>query len=122
MVCRIEPRLLSPIRHRSSQAHADLALVKSRDMLVQSRTKLINHARGVVKSTGERLPSCSSDSFARRCKSHVPKDLWGALESIFNIIEQLTGQIHALDSKINNLCKERYPETEQLQTVPGYRP
>jgi transposase len=122
MVCRIEPRLLSPVRHRSSQAHADLALVKSRDMLVQSRTKLINHARGVVKSAGERLPSCSSDSFARRCKAHVPKELLPALESIFNIIEQLTEQVHALDVQINNFCKERYPETMQLQQVPGVGP
>lgn len=122
MVCRIEPRLLSPVRHRSSQAYADLALVKSRDMLVQSRTKLINHARGVVKSTGERLPSCSSDSFARRCKAHVPTDLWPALESIFHVIGQLTEQIKTLDVQINNLCKDGYPETEHLRQVPGVGP
>jgi transposase len=30
MVCRIEPRLLSALRHRSSQAHADLVMVKYR--------------------------------------------------------------------------------------------
>lgn len=122
MVCRIEPRLLSPVRHRGSQAHADLALVKSRDILVQSRTKLINHARGVVKSTGERLPSCSSESFARRCKAHVPTDLLPALESIFHVIGQLTEQIKTLDIQIENLCKDRYPETERLRQVPGVGP
>jgi transposase len=50
MVCRIEPRLLCPLHHRGSQAQADLVTLKSRDILVKSRTKLINHARGVVKA------------------------------------------------------------------------
>lgn len=122
MVCRMEPRLLSPLRHRSSQAHSDLALVKSRDMLVQSRTKLINHARSVVKTNGERLPGCSSDSFARRCAEYVPADLWPALESIFTMIGQLTEQIRGLDARIVKLSTERYPETERLQQVPGVGP
>ena len=38
MVCRLEPRLLHPIHHRSSQAQADLTTIKSRDMLVRSHT------------------------------------------------------------------------------------
>ena len=122
MVCRIEPRLLSPLRHRSSQAYADLALVKSRDMLVQSRTKMINHARGLVKTFGERLPGCSSASFVRRCKDHVPSELWPALESIFHIIGQLSEQIRVLDTQIEGLCKEKYPETECLRQVSGIGP
>jgi transposase len=122
MVCRIEPRLLSPLRHRSRQAQEDLALVKSRNILVQSRTKLISHARGIVKASGERLPSCSSDSFARRCKENVPPELWPALESIFHVIGQLTEQIKALDVQIDGMCQDRYPETEHLRQVPGVGP
>lgn len=122
MVCRIEPKLLSPLRHRSSQTHVDLALVKSRDMLVQSRTKLINHARSIVKTNGERLPKCSSDSFAKRCAELVPTDLWPALEAIFTMIGQLTDQIREMDTRIRELSQERYPETEQLQQVPGVGP
>ena len=122
MVCRIEPRLLSPLRHRSSQAHADLALVKSRDILVTSRTKLINHARGLVKTLGERLPKCSSASFVRRCEPHVPSELRPALESIFHVIGQLTEQIKTLDVQIDKLCQDRYPESERLRQVPGIGP
>ena len=62
MVCRIEPKLLWPLRHRNSQAQADLVMLKSRDALVRSRAQLINHARGVVKTHGERLPGCSTES------------------------------------------------------------
>lgn len=122
MVCRIEPRLLSPLHHRGSQAQADLVVIKSRDMLVKSRTQLINHARGVVKTSGERLPGCSADSFVKRCAAHVPTDLWPALEPIFNIIAELREQIHELDAKIDQMCRQRYPETDRLRQVSGVGP
>lgn len=119
MVCRIEPRLLSPLHHRGSHVQADLALIKSRDMLVTSRTKLINHARGLVKASGERLPSCSTDSFTKRCAEHVPADLRTALEPIFNIISQMGEQIHHLDAKIEQKCQQQYSETQRLKQVAG---
>lgn len=122
MVCRVEPRLLSPVRHRGSQAHADLAVVKSRDMLVKTRTKLINHSRGMVKANGERLPSCSTDYFAKRCAGHVPADLWPALEPIFDAIAQLGDKIRELDAKIDQMCQRQYPETQRLQQIPGVGP
>ena len=56
---RIDPQLLSPIRHRSEQAQADLMSIRARAALVEMRTGLINTARGLVKSYGERLPSCA---------------------------------------------------------------
>jgi len=76
----------------------------------------------VVKTTGERLPKCSSDSFAKRCADHVPKDLWPALEPLFSIIGHLSEQIHELDAKINQMCRQHYPEAERLQQVPGVGP
>ncbi len=63
-LARLDPELLSPIHHRSPQAQADLAVLRSRDALIRSRTLLINHARGIVKSSGARLPSCNG--WARR--------------------------------------------------------
>ena len=122
MVCRLEPRLLWPVRHRDQKAHADLVVVKSREMLVKSRTQLINHARGVVKTHGERLPGCSAASFAKRCKDHVPDDLRPGLGPIFKMICQLSEQICELDRSINRLCRQRYTETECLQQVPGVGP
>lgn len=122
MVCRIEPRLLSPLHHRGRQAQSDLVIIKSRDMLVRSRCQLINHARGVVKSIGERLPSCSTESFTRRCEEHVPSELRPALKPIFEALVQLNAQIHELDAKITQLCREQYPETERLQQVSGVGP
>ena len=63
---RADASLLAPVEHRSKQAHADLAVAKSRDVLVATRTKLVNHIRCVVKSFGERLLKCTTESFHRR--------------------------------------------------------
>jgi len=122
MVCRVEPKLLSPIRHRGRQAQVDLSLIRSREVLVRSRTSLINHARGLVKGIGERLPKCSAASFAKRCEPEAPSSLQPALSPVFSIISALSEQIRALDKQIQVLSRERYPEAQLLQTVPGVGP
>lgn len=122
MVCRVEPRLLHPLHHRGSKAQADLATIKSRDILVKSRTQLINHARGLVKANGDRLPICSAACFARRCEALVPPELRPALGAIFKTISHLTEQIKKLDQQIEQLSIEQYPETQHLRQVPGVGP
>lgn len=48
-LARVDPGLLSPIRHRTVDGRRDLALVRARSELVATRTKLINHVRGSMK-------------------------------------------------------------------------
>jgi transposase len=59
-IARLDPKLLEAIEHRSEQSQADLAIIRARDMLVRSRSDIINHIRGTVKAIGERIPSCSA--------------------------------------------------------------
>lgn len=59
-LARIDPQLLCPIRHRSAEAQAHLTVIRSRAVLVHARTALINSARGLAKSFGERLRRCGS--------------------------------------------------------------
>ena len=47
---RVDASLLAPVEHRSAEAQADLAVVRSRDALVAARTQLINAARGGGRS------------------------------------------------------------------------
>jgi transposase len=122
MVCRLEPRLLHPIHHRSSQAQADLTIIKSRDMLIKSRTQLINHVRGIVKANGDRLPKCSTTSFANRCSDGIPKKLVSAMTPLFKILTQLNQQIKELETEIERLSTEIYPETKLINQVPGVGP
>ena len=53
-----------------------VAVLRSRDALVRSRTLLINHCRGIVKSLGERLPSCSAA--AAKTQRNEPPWPWRA--------------------------------------------
>lgn len=59
-LARADKTLLFPIKHRDERSQADLAVLRSRDLLVSARTKLINHVRGASKASGKRLPKCSA--------------------------------------------------------------
>ena len=121
-VGRLDPRLLYGIQHRGEAVQADLAVVRSRAVLVQVRTQLINHTRGVVKALGGRLPRCSADAFARQAGPHVPAALGPALGPVLAQVAQLTAQIRDYDRELERLCTERYPETGLLRQVGGVGP
>ncbi len=110
--------LLAPVHHRGSEAQSDLAVAKARDALVRTRTKLVNHARGLVKSFGERLPTCTAESFHRKTWSLVPAALRPALAPIFRVLEQLEEQIDAHDQQIKQLAK-KYPDVEVIGQPKG---
>jgi len=116
-----QPRLLSPIQHRSVERQQDLNLLRARDTLVRARTMLINCVRGLVKSAGGRLPSCSADYFARCVPPAVPTELVTTTQPLLEQIAGLTLQIRRLDQAIEDLS-QRYPEIELLRTAPGVGP
>lgn len=120
-IARFDPQLLHPIHHRGKEAQDDLAAIKARDELVKVRTALIAHVRGLVKSSGERLPKCSPDCFHRRAAEALPADLAPALDPVVACIAELTAQIRRCDRRIRELA-EKYPETETLRAVPGVGP
>jgi transposase len=121
-LARLDPKLLSPVFHRGQEAQAHLTVLRSRDILVRARTRLINHVRSMVKSTGSRLPSCSTPSFHKQVPEFIPHDLLPALTPILDHIASLTQQIYAYDRQIEKLCQERYPETKLLRKVSGVGP
>ena len=45
-----DPKLLSPLEHRSQQRQLDLNLIHARSTLVRARTMIVNALRGLVKS------------------------------------------------------------------------
>ncbi len=116
---RSDPKLLKPIRHRGEQAMADRALLRSREVLVRSRVQLINHARGLVKTVGARLPSCATDRFARRVREQLPASLCRALEPILDTIQELSARIRSYDREIERVSRKRYPETALFEPIRG---
>ena len=116
---RLDPALLSPIQHRGEAAQRDLALIRARDALVRTRTLLVNHVRGAVKSVGGRLPSCSTHSFVRQVREAIPEAVQEALAPVLATIESISREIHVFDKRVEELAKAEYPETALLRAVPG---
>jgi transposase len=118
-MARFDPDLLKPIEHRKEEEQEHLEHIKGRDALVRSRTSLVNHVRGVVKSQGCTLPDCSTESFPKKVASHIPETLWTSMSPLLDIIGQMTAKIKAYDKQIEALAKKTYPVTEVLRQVKG---
>jgi transposase len=118
-LARLDPKLLAPVKHRGEASQAHLALLRSRDVLVSARTKLVNHVRGAVKSFGARLPKCTAKSFHNRVAEHLPQELAPALGPILKTIASLTERIRDYDRKLEGVAEEIYPETKLLRQVHG---
>ncbi len=116
---RVDPKLLSPITHRGMAKRADLAILRSRSALVDSRTQLVNHVRGSIKPFGVRLPASSTETFARKAAWKIPRELRPALVPILRTIADLTARIVEFDRRIERLATEHYPETIKLRKVNG---
>jgi transposase len=121
-LARVDPKLLYPLRHRGEESQAHIALIRSRDVLVSSRTQLVNHVRGAVKSFGARLPKCPARSFHKRAQEHIPEALLAALAPVLEQIGSLTERIRQYDRRLEAIAKEHYPETELLRQVEGVGP
>ncbi len=118
-LARVDPKLLYPLKHRGEDSQAHLALIRSREALVGSRTQLINHVRGAVKSFGHRLPKCSARSFHKKILEDLPKELVSALGPLLETIGELTQRIRDYDRKLEEIATEHYPETKILCQVEG---
>ncbi|MBU8923298.1 MAG: IS110 family transposase [Bacteroidales bacterium] len=121
-LARVDINLLSPIEHRGEKAQSHLAVLKARNALVSTRTDLINHVRGVVKSLGCRIPKCSAESFHKKACGAMPESLRTALGPVVEVIGELTKKICPYDKEIETLCCEEYPETELFRGISGVGP
>jgi transposase len=117
-LARVDPKLLSPIRHRGAQAQADLALIRVRAELVEARTALINCARGMAKAMGERLKQCDADQVKERLADGLGESLQEVLRPLLKSVEEISRQIGACDKKLDEMEK-RYPEVKLLTQVWG---
>jgi transposase len=121
-LARVDPKLLYPLKHRGEESQAHMAVIRSRQALVDCRTQLVNHVRGAVKSFGARLPKCPARSFHNKAPEHIPEALLAALGPILEQIASLTERIREYDRQLESISRERYPETGLLRQVEGVGP
>jgi transposase len=117
-LARVDPKLLSPIRHRGPQAQADLAVIRARAELVEARTKLINAARGLVKPMGERLKSCDADTVREALAEGLSEAAQTVIRPLLKSVEEMTRQIKEYEQQIRRI-ETRYSETKLLKQVYG---
>jgi transposase len=113
--------LLHRVHHRSEQTQLDLNVLRARDVVVRSRTKLINHVRSEVKAAGGRIVGVSPEGFGARSLERVPAALHPALAPLIEEIASLTALIRRYDRQVEKLC-EKYPATALLRQIPGVGP
>lgn len=118
-LARIDPNLLSPVRHRGAEAQADLAVIRARRLLVRARTMLINAARGLTKSFGERLRKCGAGQVGSTLAAELSPEIRAAILPLLAEVEALNQRIAAYDRQIEQLAKEHYPEVTRLKQVKG---
>src|ERR1700685_1479994 len=118
-LARIDPQLMSPVKHRSAKAQADLTVIRARAGLVRSRTALINTARGLTKSYGERLRGWNPRNLNPEKASGLSPELQAGLEALLAGIESLSEQIREYNQRIEQLAQESYPQVGLLKQVKG---
>ena len=118
-LARIDPQLLCPVKHRSRKAQADLTLIRARAGLVRSRTALVNTARGLAKSYGERLRGCNVRNMNPEKAESLSPELQVALQPLLTAIESVSEHIADYNQRIECLAQQSYPHVGLLKQVKG---
>jgi len=118
-LARMDPELLSPVQHRSAQAQADLMMIRARAGLVRARTALVNTARGLAKSYGQRLRGCNVRNMNPEKAEALSPELQSALEPLLAEIESLSECIAEYNERIEALAEQNYPQVKLLKQIKG---
>jgi transposase len=122
-LCRVDPSLLSPIKHRSERCQRDLVQLKVRESLVRARVDLMNSTRFLLKSLGLTVPSqVKATAFVRKLRPLLDDAATALVEPLLQSIDALSAQIKTLEDKLEALTCNQYPDTERLQQIPGVGP
>jgi len=115
------PEMLNCVQPCSVEIQRDRVVLKARDTLIATRTKLINSVRGTLKSLGHRLPACDGAAFVRKAGPRIPAELNETLRPLLLAIQHVSDEIRRYDKRIEQLC-ERYPATLRLRSIRGVGP
>jgi transposase len=118
-LARVDPELLSPVKHRSVQAQADLMMIRARAGLVRASTGLVNTARGLAKSYGERLRGCNVRNLSPEKAEALSPELQRAPEPLLSAIAESSERICEYNEGIEALAQASYPQVELLKQIKG---
>ena len=117
-LARIDPQLLCPVKHRSARAGGSDG-DPGASGTGAARTALVNTARGLAKSYGERLRGCNVRNMNPEKAEGLSPELQKALEPLLAGIESLSERILECNERIEQLAQESYPQVARLKQVKG---
>jgi transposase len=92
-------------------------VIRARAALVEVRTRLINVARGMSKSFGERLRRCDARSVDQEMAQGLTEGLQAAIKALLEQLGEMSAGIQELDDQIQQIARD--PEVELLTAVGG---
>lgn len=111
---------------KSDEALTVNAVVNMRESLVETRVKLTNTLRGILKPFGIRSlgSSVSCINFIIRCReavSDLPSAIKDACQSLFYVLEKIYMQIELMDKRLRRLASGD-EDVKLLMSAPGVGP
>ena len=107
------------MKHRRAQAQAKLTVIRARAALARARTGLVNTARSLAKSYGERLRGSNVRNMNTEKAEALSPELQRALEPLLSAIEGLSERICEYNERIEALARNSYPQVELLKQIKG---
>jgi transposase len=112
---------LGQVRHRGEQEQKDMLVIQTRASLVETRTKFINTARGLVKGFGCRLEAMDTDNVTAEMAAHLPEDVAVPIRALLRMVESVNLELELLDDQIKKLI-EQYPITKEMMKIRSVGP
>ena len=106
--------------HRSSDESRMLRKhLAAREVLVQTRSRMISLCRSLLRQEGIRVPSGGAPNFPKRVRAlELSEELAAAVEPLLATHEQLCEQIKGVDGKVEQAIKQD-ERAQRLTTVPS---
>lgn len=119
--CRID---LPSVHIPTAEARELRSVIRSRQLLVETRTKTINHVRGWLRTQLWKLRGGASTTFPDRVRGRAAESgqpLPSHIERVLLVIEGLNLQLKEANRQVHKLARESQT-CGRLMTIPGVGP
>ena len=119
--CRID---LPSVHIPSAEARELRSLVRSRELLVATRTKTVNHVRGWLRTQLGKIRSGATATFPDRVRAQASENqqlIPSHIEQVLVVLDALNVQVLAADRQVKELARKN-EVCRLLMTIPGVGP
>lgn len=118
---RADPKLLGSVRVKDVKIREALVTIKARDCLAESRVKIINTVRGLLKAEGVRSSEICAHGFGTKIRALIPKTMRSALTPLVDEITRLDAVLRQYDKELLRLRKE-FDGCDKVGQIKGVGP